>query len=55
MAEINGEIYTHMQRTSEESNFVDWSNHTDESIYFSFSLDSYVSIEQDTTYETDSI
>jgi hypothetical protein len=55
MAEINEEMRTQMLRASEESNFVDWSNHTDESIYFSFSLDAYVSIEQDTTYETDSI
>jgi hypothetical protein len=55
MAEINGEIYTHMQRTSEESNFVDWSNHTNESLYFSFSLNAYVCIEQDATYENVSI
>ena len=55
MAEINEEMSNNMQRTTEESNFVDWSNHTDESIYFSFSFNAYVCIEQDATYETESI
>ena len=50
LAELNEQSKTY---TKEVSYFVDWSRHTDESIYFSFSLNAYICIEQDQTYDID--
>jgi len=38
-------------RSEEQSYFADWSNHSTESIYFSFTENAYITIEQDLTLE----
>jgi len=54
LSQINEEAFKVLSE-GEQSYFVDWSNHTQDSYYYCFTENGYISIDQDITFEVDPI